>query len=740
MLVPFVPPVISCFSSRFFMRKLPTLSAKINALLFLSLTTLTACGGSDDDGTTDPEPTPKDTTAPVITLNGESLLTLSAGSSYVDEGATANDATDGNVVVTMTGSVNSTIVNSYTLTYTATDAAGNKSTSTRIVNVIDDVAPVITLEGDSPLTHSAGTDYVDAGAIATDATDGSVEVTTTDAVDSTKVNSYTLIYTATDAAGNSSTVTRIVKVVDDIAPVLTLNGASPFTHNIGDVYADLGVITNDNVDEVNAITVTTIDEVNVDVIGSYTVTYTATDAAGNDATAVVRMVNVVDLTAPVITLTGDAEINHNYGDVYIDAGATATDNVDGDVAATTTDTILIDKIGSYGITYTAVDDAGNVTTLERIVDVVDLVGPVITLTGSNTITLGKGRVYKELGATSVDNFDGVVVMGEPTGTVEYDTIGQYLLTYTVMDAANNVTTLVRTVNVVTPEGFITTWKTDNPGYSDDNTIRINTNNIYTYNYSVDWGDDKPATTETGNAIHTQDAPGTYTVTITGDFPQLYFFNGSWDNDKLISIEQWGDGIFLSLANAFVHCSNMVSNANDSPNMRSVTDMTNMFTHATSFNQDISAWDVSSVTKMQNMFAHATSFNQDISAWDVSSVENLTGMFASASSFNQDISDWDVSSVTTMSAMFQYATSFDQDISQWSISSVTTMRNMFFSVSLSTPNYDALLNSWSELAVENNVTFGVGGSQLSSSSQAAKAILVGKGWVISDGGVTPQLLR
>merc|ERR1712032_844078 len=68
-----------------------------------------------------------------------------------------------------------------------------------------------------------------------------------------------------------------------------------------------------------------------------------------------------------------------------------------------------------------------------------------------------------------------------------------------------------------------------------------------------------------------------------------------------------------------------------------------------------------VTNMGGMFFYASSFNGDLSKWDVSSVTNMKEMFAAASSFNGDVSKWDVSSVSDMSAMFGYASSFAQTL-------------------------------------------------------------------------------
>lgn len=227
--------------------------------------------------------------------------------------------------------------------------------------------------------------------------------------------------------------------------------------------------------------------------------------------------------------------------------------------------------------------------------------------------------------------------------------------------------------------FITTWKTDNPGGSNDDQITIPTTGTG-YDYNVDWGDATSDANVTGSITHTYATPGTYTVSITGAFPRIYFNATSIftpkESRKILTVEQWGNVAWTSMASAFSGCANLRINAADKPDLSRVTDMSRMFYRATALNDNINSWDVSNVTNMSQLFAEAEAFNQPLDNWNVSSVTNMSQMFWFAYAFNQNIGGWTVSNVTNMGAMFTSATSFNQNIGGWNVIKVTSLSSTF----------------------------------------------------------------
>jgi hypothetical protein len=396
---------------------------------------LVACGGGGPS-------TPSDTTAPVITITGLATVNHEQGTTYTDEGATAQDEVDGSVAVSTSGSVDAA-AGTYTLTYSATDSAGNTATETRTVIVADTIAPTITLIGSANVTHEQGTTYVDEGATATDAVDTSVDVVTTGAVKSDIAGTYTLTYTAQDPAGNASSETRTVVVSDTTAPIVLLMGPPTLAHEQGSIYSDLGATAVDSVDgTINVVISGTVGG----NAGSYVLTYSATDSAGNGA-SVSRTVIVSDSSLPTITLIGEATVNHEQGTTYIDSGATAVDTVDGVIPVSRSGSVGA-VAGTYTITYTATDAAGNAAAaVTRTVTVGDTTAPVITLTSDATLDHEQGTTYTDAGASAADTVDSSIDV-VTTGTVDSDTAGTYTLTYTATDAAGNAATdVTRTVVV-----------------------------------------------------------------------------------------------------------------------------------------------------------------------------------------------------------------------------------------------------------------------------------------------------
>ncbi len=240
--------------------------------------------------------------------------------------------------------------------------------------------------------------------------------------------------------------------------------------------------------------------------------------------------------------------------------------------------------------------------------------------------------------------------------------------------------------------FITTWEVE----ANDLEITIPTTGSG-YDYTIDFGDGTVENNVSGNISHTYDSPGTYTVSITGDFPKINFFPENSDRSKIRSVEQWGNIQWENMSYAFTECDNLVFNASDVPDLSQVTDMKYMFKGCDNFNSNINNWDVSNVTDMSHMFERASLFNQSLDSWDVSNVTDMSNLFHNAEFFNRPLNNWNVSNVENMNFMFFGAYSFDQPLDEWDVSSVVLMKRMFsglgpaFSFPLNSFNQD--LSSW-----------------------------------------------
>ena len=223
-------------------------------------------------------------------------------------------------------------------------------------------------------------------------------------------------------------------------PVIELMGESPYSLALGQSFEDPGAKATDDIDGEVAVTV---KKPTLSNIGTYAVLYSAKDSSGNES-SVERTVIVNDVVAPIIYLNGLQSMSLGFGQPYSEQGATATDDVDGNVEVAINGSVG-EGIGSYTIIYSAVDKSGNQSSTNRTVVVEDLVGPVITLNGPQSMNLGFGESYSEQGAFATDDVDGNIEV-TINGSVG-EGIGSYTIIYSAIDNSGNQSSTNRSVFV-----------------------------------------------------------------------------------------------------------------------------------------------------------------------------------------------------------------------------------------------------------------------------------------------------
>jgi hypothetical protein len=277
-------------------------------------------------------------TGPTITLNGPSQQYVEVYNRYNEFGAVAKD-NQNNVIpnnnITVVGAVDTTKLGGYNLNYTVLDAFGFSATVNRLVTVGDTTRPVI-----NP-NYTGGRNYY-IHQVKT-AIDMEKVVSVTDnywkglvpnwlgTVDVNNVGSYFIPYNVTDLSGNIANQVMVeIRVTDNIAPVIQLNGNNPLKWEVYKPYIDPLYSVTDNVWPKGTISITMKPAViPVNSLGSITRWYIATDPSGNKD-SVSRIINIVDETKPVVKILGGETVNINRWCEFIDPGVELQDNYNSD--------------------------------------------------------------------------------------------------------------------------------------------------------------------------------------------------------------------------------------------------------------------------------------------------------------------------------------------------------------------------------------------------------------------------
>ena len=460
----------------------------------------------------------RDITPPVITLNNpnENPVNLTFNDSvsptfsqpYTEFGATA----DGGETVTINSSnIVPTSEGTYDVVYTATDITGNLGSTIRQVTYTrDTTSPTLTLNVPSynPVNLIFNTSsgfsqtYTEEGATSDGGETVTISITRTPLGGGTAVSVgavspvvegvYTVTYSATDAGGNTGTITRTVTVTEDTtAPVVTLNNPNEnpinliFNTTVTPTFSQTYTEHGATADGGEAITISIVftppgqsprSVAAVDPVeaGVYVVTYSATDTAGNIGTTTRTVTVTEDTVPPVLTLNNPSfnnvtlvfndSVSPTFSQPYTEFGATSNG---GETVIINSASLDPTSEGTYEINYTALDIAGNSGTISRFITYVrDVTAPIVTLNVpsynpvdlvyNDTVSPTFSQTYTEEGATS-NGGETVVIsitrtpIGGGTsvsvGAVSPIVEGVYTVTYSATDTGGNVGTATRTVTV-----------------------------------------------------------------------------------------------------------------------------------------------------------------------------------------------------------------------------------------------------------------------------------------------------
>lgn len=441
---------------------------------------------------------------PVVTLTGNSHMEIRQNSPFNDPGATWTDNIDGNgnisrgTIVEKNGqpvqdggtTVNTSEIATYKLAYTYSDVTGNNGNIVyRTLQVKDGIPPVITFKNGVHEENGVGRmnvemktnfnpeDYVDISDNVSVTTKGSYMGNTEPAqlptvfatVDTNTPGQKIISYIALDASGNKTTKKLIIQVRDSQAPDITLVGESEISIPVGSSYTDGGANWSDTIDGSGNVSAFE-GSVNANEVGTYILKYKHTDNAGNTSNILTRTVKVTSanktsLNAIITTVSNIKENAQEFEKAVGLNGITTETAKESLVSALEQAKNIKDNPNA---TQTQVDEVTRILTDALANIAIDTEKPVIAISpnAQNTYTVG-ANVDKKAGVTATDKIrstdtaiditDSITIETE-NPTFDSNTVGTYVITYSVTDSVGNTTKENRTITIIKADNSVLTSK------------------------------------------------------------------------------------------------------------------------------------------------------------------------------------------------------------------------------------------------------------------------------------------
>jgi uncharacterized protein YjiK len=384
--------------------------------------------------------TVKDTTPPVI--HAPTDITQEASS------ANANTVNLGNATVTDNGIIKSVTNNApsvfplgkTTVTWTATDQSENSASATQVVNIVDTTAPKITPPTNIVFEATSLNQNIVSLGNATVTDNGIIKSVTNNATQFFSLGKTTILWIATDNAGNKANATQIVNVIHTIPPKLIVPK---------DVNVQATSLTDNTVSLGNA-TATDIQPVTITnnasktfPLGKTTILWTAKDVSGNTSNGT-QVIDVVNQIAPTITTPSNIVVeatSENNNTVQLSNPTV----VDLEQVTITNNAPKQFPLGLTTITWNVIDTSGNKANATQTITVKDTTAPKIVVPSDVTVKATLTDNTVQLGnATASDNVKVVSLTNNASKTFP---LGKTTVLWIATDESGNKANATQIIDV-----------------------------------------------------------------------------------------------------------------------------------------------------------------------------------------------------------------------------------------------------------------------------------------------------